>query len=164
MEQMDLIMPPLKNLKHEMFAKFVIDGLPQADAFQKAGFSRHDSSASRLLHTAKIQARIRELRDIEAAAAAISKSWVLSGLVQLYQDHKIENPSAAAKALELIGKTDNLKMFTDKKEVRQINSIADLTGEEKTKLLADLKARIEPGDIFSVHLMDASTGDNDHVN
>jgi phage terminase small subunit len=120
-------MPALKNPKHELFAKYIFDGMNQGDAFEKAGYSRHDASASRLRKNANIDKRIAELQQIEAVAAGLSKSWVIANLIEIAVKQKDENPSAAAKCLELLGKTEGLELFIDRSKRQDIpQTIEDL--------------------------------------
>lgn len=137
-------MPPLKNHKHELFARLLFEGGNVVESFVKAGFASNRGNACRLKADENIQARITELQEMAARAASVDKAYVLSGLVEIHQMHKVENPTAAAKCLELLGKTDGLKMFTDKSEQRSIKALADLTEDEILLIAADIKARQVP--------------------
>ena len=135
-------MSELSNAKHEHFALLVAKGEPAARAYEFVGYKAKGSpqSACRLAKSAKVRARIAELRDaINAPAheralekAAVDKAWVLKELIEVVKMAKRgeavldkdgnptgdtkQNLGAANKALELIGKEHG--MFIDRKEIR----------------------------------------------
>ncbi len=114
-------MPALKNHKHELFAGFVAKGERPARAYALAGYQGKgsDQSASRLLKTSLVRARVVELREsLEAPAreeaiarATIDREYVLSKLKVIAEDHARDNPGASVRALELLGK--EIGMFRD---------------------------------------------------
>lgn len=114
-------MPALKNHKHELFAGFVAKGERPARAYALAGYQGKgsDQSASRLLKTSLVSARVVELREsLEAPAreeaiarATIDREYVLSKLKTIAEDHARDNPGPAVRALELMGR--ELGMFRD---------------------------------------------------
>lgn len=157
-------MAALTNQKHERFATEIAKGRSQTEAYEKAGYKRNDSHASRLVKDGKVQARIAELRERTVAKVvektAISRIWVLDMLrenleralqrvpVRGEDGHEIGeytyNGSVANRALELIGK--ELGMFVERKDVRittELDSLSDLelvvtlAREAQTLLLED---------------------------
>ena len=154
-------MPILFNVQHEKFALYLFQGLSQPQAYEKAGYNPHDGNASRLAHQENIRERVAELHAQAAAVAALDKSYVIGGLIEMLHKSSQErelldrkgrptgkmtyDSPGVGKALELLGK--HLKLYTDKIDLRTIKSIEDLTEEERTALLADLEARVkEPGE------------------
>jgi phage terminase small subunit len=138
-------MEPLKNAKHEHFARLVSNGESLTRAYILAGYSKNGAvqSARRLLTNAHISGRIEFLRSIKeqkhAEAVdqvikefAIDKAWVMAQLIEnvkmakkaepvLDQDgtpigEYKQNIAAANRALELLGK--EIGMFVEKKEIR----------------------------------------------
>jgi phage terminase small subunit len=54
-------MPILTNLKHELFAQGLAQGLSNRAAFAPAGYKPSDSTASHLANSDKVKARVDEL-------------------------------------------------------------------------------------------------------
>lgn len=77
-------MPVLENAKHEAFARAIVEGKNQRDAYRAAGYSGKDAavdaSASRLLSDAKVAARIAELKEQAADRTILTARQVLQGL------------------------------------------------------------------------------------
>lgn len=70
-------MAALANAKHEAFARAIVEGKSGRDAYCGCGYKPHndntaDACASRLLATAKVAARVAELKS-EVAAQVVSK-------------------------------------------------------------------------------------------
>jgi hypothetical protein len=61
-------MPVLKNHRRELFANLLVQGFTAVDAYQKAGYKRHDGNASTLANNPGIEARIDEIRADMAAS------------------------------------------------------------------------------------------------
>lgn len=136
---------PLKNAKHEHFARLVSTTETPARAYVLAGFSEKGArpSANRLLRNADVCSRVEHLRSIKeqqhaktvtavVERAGLSKEWVIEQLMENVRMAKAAEPvvdsegnptgeykqniNAANKALELLGK--EVGMFIDRKEIR----------------------------------------------
>lgn len=153
-------MPALENVQWEKFAQEIVKGASQRDAYRAAGYATKsdaaaDASASRLLSTAKVKARIAELQQkvetLTIEKIAVSKAWVIDKLVANVEramqaepvldneghptgEYKY-NGSVANRALELIGKEQG--MFVDRKEVGKPGDFADKSDEELDEIIAD---------------------------
>lgn len=55
-------MPTLPNSRHEVFAQELAKGSYATDAYETAGFKRHEGNASTLAHRPDIEARVEEIR------------------------------------------------------------------------------------------------------
>lgn len=125
-------MPVLKNTKHEAFAQHVAKGHSATDAYEKAGFAGHRSSASRLLTKANISARIKELQAKAAERAIVTIEDIAR---QLDEDREFARQcgSASASVAATMGKAKVLGLVTDKTESKTElsvdNSIAALMAE-----------------------------------
>ena len=104
------------------------------DAYEKAGYPRNRSNASRLRLRERISARIDELVAQKSAAASLAELtaaekagvdqyWVLKSLRRnAVLSARHGDRAAANRAIELIGK--HLGMFVDKKQI-EISYIDD---------------------------------------
>jgi hypothetical protein len=55
-------MSVLANRRRELFAQLLVQGFTAVDAYQKAGFKRHDGNASTLSRHPEVLARLEEIR------------------------------------------------------------------------------------------------------
>lgn len=124
-------MPSLPNPKHEMFAQGMAQGMSQAEAYEKAGYSPNEGSASRLHRVAKVRARIAEIIAGREQRFVLTKQWVIDKLIENANRAMQAEPvldregnhtgewtyqgQVANRALELLGK--ELGMFVDKVDV-----------------------------------------------
>lgn len=132
-------MAVLANPKRERFCQEVAKGSQQRDAYRTAGYTAQsdaalDAGASRLMTDPDVAARIAEIQGKAATRAEISKAWVMERLMRNAQvclgevptthttvgedgeahDEEVfrRNPTAANRALELLGK--EMGMFVDR--------------------------------------------------
>jgi len=153
---------PLENGRHEKFAQILaVDDSNATDAYELAGFKRNDGNAARLKGDERIQARIAYLRAQKAERvvkqAAIDKAWIMTQLVHVYEQAMKGNPvldrygkptgdfianySGANRALELLGKSEDIGMFVERKDVTT-RSVKDIPTEELKAELAELKREL----------------------
>jgi phage terminase small subunit len=71
--------------------------------------------AKELIDNSKIQARMEELREPLLKKAELSEEYVLQNIKDIAEKNKDDNPNAALKGFELLGKY--YKLFTEKREV-----------------------------------------------
>lgn len=76
-------MPILSNSKHERFAQEVAQGRSSADAFEAAGYKRHEGNASRLRGNEKVRARIDEILQAGAEAAGVTVQRIVDELAKV---------------------------------------------------------------------------------
>lgn len=80
-------MSPLKNAKHEAFARAIVEGKSGREAYKSAGYAASDASAdanaSRLLKTAKVAARVAELKAAAAERSVVSATAVIEELAKI---------------------------------------------------------------------------------
>ena len=55
-------MPVLANNRRELFAQLLVQGFTAVDAYEKAGYKRHDGNACTLAKHPEVQARLEEIR------------------------------------------------------------------------------------------------------
>lgn len=116
-------MAPLYNLRQEKFAQLVAVGdKPMADSYIEAGYLTKDygmagRNASNLRHKPHVAARIDELRERAAKKLGLKIENIIEMLLEdRKRAHVLDQPSAAIRAAELLGKY--LGMFVDKKEIK----------------------------------------------
>src|SRR5215510_3808503 len=126
-------MGPLRNSRHEAFARLLFEGETADAAFVKAGYSKNRGNASRLKANENILARVAEL---QAAAAKSSEVTVKSLLDELetarVKATSLSQLSAAVRATEAKARISGL--LTEKIEVKtseaeryeQASSIEDM--------------------------------------
>lgn len=128
-------MPALSNPKYEMFARCLVQGMSQAKAYVKAGYSQNTANASTLAKRPEVRARVQELIEERERATGqmtipdpvgsdlpgpdkpgspdeLDPDWVLMELVENARAARQAGQfSASTKALEMIGRA--LGMFND---------------------------------------------------
>lgn len=78
--------------------------------------------ACRLLQHPKVSLRLQHLQARAANKAVLSRSWVLEQLMDNVTLAKVADDfTASNKALELLGKTDELQMFVERSSVTSDN-------------------------------------------
>ncbi len=134
-------MGPLKNSKHEAFARGIFEGKTGREAYFAAGYNctpaAADASACDLLKTPKVAARVTELKDRLAAKVVLSKVIVenvhrLAGVAETK-----DQLSVARGCWELLGR--EYGAFTETKRV-SIRAFSDMTAEEIEAFLAGQSA------------------------
>lgn len=71
--------------------------------------------ATQLLHNPRIRLVINLLQEARARKSSVSKDWVLKKIQKIVEGTEEENPQAALRGLELIGK--HLAMFVERQEI-----------------------------------------------
>lgn len=130
-------MPVLQNARHERYCQEVAAGKSQTDAYAAVyGKQGRRDSAARLSAKANIRQRIDELTAKAAEQAVVDAAWIRRKLkdnaIQCMKAGDTFAPSAANKALELLGKDKG--MFVDRRLVG-VRNIDDMTEEELLEFL-----------------------------
>jgi phage terminase small subunit len=109
-------MAPLRNVKHEKFVQFLLEGKDATDAFEQAGFTRDSGNAARLRRNPRVCERLRELQDEIAAKVPISIESLIAELEEARQHATGKNQFAAAiKAI--LGKAQLAGLLIDRSKV-----------------------------------------------
>lgn len=140
--------------KQRIFVREYLIDFNAMGAAIRAGYSqkRADQSGYQLLRNIEIQAEIQKAIEERERRTEITADYVLKSLYKVAERCLQETPvidkegnptgewrfepAGANKALELLGK--NLKLFTDKVDLRKITDIDDLTEEEQITLAKKL--------------------------
>lgn len=76
-------MPILTNSSHELFAHAIAKGKSASDAYEAAGYARHDGNAGRLSKNEKIRARVEEILGAAADRAGITRERIQAELAKI---------------------------------------------------------------------------------
>lgn len=130
-------MPALENAKHELFAQAIAKGATGREAYRAAGYAvktdgAADANASRLLGTAKVASRVRELQSAAAEEAVVTAAD-LSAQLEVIRSKAIGANQFGAAAQAVMGRAKLHGLIIDKAEVKA--TIQDLSDD-------DLEARI----------------------
>jgi len=130
-------MGALTNQRHEDYCRYRVAGDDYLDAFEKAGFKRNKTHASRLEHRIEIQQRMAEMKAPALKKAQISREWILESLrtnaINAMTPGDTYAPAAANKSLEMLGKEMPERMFVDRVEMSGKNG-----GPVETRVTSDL--------------------------
>ncbi len=127
-------MPTLDNPKHEKFAQEIAKGTAIGEAYVVAGYEGQNTSAaaasaSRLLKSAKIQARVSELLNQGATRAVVSIQKILEKLDKAYDlAESLGQPAAMVTAS--MGQAKVAGLIVDKKEVGGPGDFDRMTDED----------------------------------
>jgi phage terminase small subunit len=76
-------MPVLKNAKYEIFAQERAKGASASDAYERAGYTRHDGNAHRLSVNEKVTARVDEILSKSAERTGVTVDRIVSELAKI---------------------------------------------------------------------------------
>jgi hypothetical protein len=132
-------MPILDKPKHEKLAQELAQGVNQTDAYEKAGYARDDSHASRLAGDGRIRARVQELQadaaKLVADRIALSHADMIAMLISDREEARANKQmSTALRATELLGRELH-GMFTERREVK-LEDVRQLSEAELHEQLA----------------------------
>jgi phage terminase small subunit len=107
--------------KQEEFVRAYVDTSCASTAYRRAynAEGMKDNSihvnACKLLKSAKVALRINELQERATKTAVLDRAWVLERLMRnADKGAEMDDLTASNKALELLGKTEELQMFIEK--------------------------------------------------
>lgn len=113
-------MPVIANIRYERLAQNLASGLPQHEAFTKAGFkmkpSANRSDASKAANKPEVKARVAELLERQAKRLDVSIDTLCAELDVMYKlSLATKQPSAGVGAV--MGKAKLLGLIVEKAEV-----------------------------------------------
>jgi len=76
-------MPILSSSKYELFAHGLAQGLSASEAYERAGYKRHDGNAGRLSKNEKVRARVEEILAASAERAGITRERIQAELAKI---------------------------------------------------------------------------------
>jgi phage terminase small subunit len=130
--------PKPLTAKQEAFALAYVECGNASEAYRRSYNCKPDAkpegitvNASKLLADANVALRVQALQSRAAASVVLTRAWVLEQLMHNAQKARapgVDDFAASNKALELLGKTDEVGgMFTDKSESKVTGSMAVTT-------------------------------------
>lgn len=112
-------MPVLNNARYERFAQNLATGMPQHEAYTKAGFvlkpACHRTDASKLAHKPEIADRVKELLERQAKRLDVTIDTLVAELDLMFKlSLATKQPSAGVGAT--MGKAKLLGLIVDRTE------------------------------------------------
>lgn len=115
--------------KQEAFALAYLETGNASEAYRRSYNCKPDAkpegiavNASKLLSDANVALRVAQLQERASAKVVLNRSWVLERLMRNADKAlELEDVTASNKALELLGKTDELSMFVERQNVTSDN-------------------------------------------
>ena len=114
--------------KQEAFVLAYLETGNATEAYRRAydaegmGEATINVKACELLKNGKVAVRLQVLQERAAAKVVLSRQWVLEKLMRnVDKAIDLEDVNGSNKALELLGKTDELQMFVERSNVTSDN-------------------------------------------
>jgi phage terminase small subunit len=111
------MMKKILTAKQELFCEEYLVDVNATQAAIRAGYSEKTAYAigAENLRKLELQKEIQKNMDKRSEKTEITQDYVLGGIKDVTEANKKDNPNAALKGFELMGK--HLKLFTDKREI-----------------------------------------------
>lgn len=143
-------MPVLTNARYERFAQNLATGMPQHEAYTKAGFllkpAGHRTDASKLAHKPEISDRVRELLERQAKRLDVTIDTLVAELDLMFKlALATKQPSAGVGAT--MGKAKLLGLVVDKAEVESstVRRPLRVPGADKKMSMDEWQKKFAPG-------------------
>ncbi len=114
--------------KQESFVLAYLETSNATEAYRRAYNAENMSEgainveAHRVLNHPKVALRLQVLQERSAAKVVLTRGWVLEKLMRnVDKAIELEDVNGSNKALELLGKTDELQMFVERQNVTSDN-------------------------------------------
>ena len=117
------------TMKQEAFALAYVETGNASEAYRRAYNVKPTTkpenihcNASQLLSDTRVAQRVAELQERVSAKVILNRAWVLERLMRnADKGIEMDDLNASNKALELLGKTDELQMFVERSNVTSDN-------------------------------------------
>ena len=163
-------MPVLDNHRRELFAQLLFQGFPAVDAYEKAGYKRHDGNACTLANHPEVLARLEEIRGEQgwpvgtraiAARANVTVETLIDDSEKVFQRAmEINQLSAANTAIK--GKGILTGKWVERAEVGSPGEYDALTDDELERQIMERVARLGLTDVIRIpHMDNAADVDNE---
>jgi hypothetical protein len=165
-------MTVLANHRRELFTQLLFQGFPAVDAYEKAGYKRHDGNACTLANHPEVLARLEEIRGEQswpvgtraiAARANVTVETLIDDSEKVFQRAmEIGQLSAANTAIK--GKGILTGKWVERAEVGSPGEYDALSDEELERQIMERVARLGLMDVLTLHIPhrdNAADVDND---
>jgi hypothetical protein len=167
-------MPVLANHRRELFTQLLFQGFSAVDAYEKAGYKRHDGNACTLANHPEVLARLEEIRGegeqgwpvgtrAIAARANVTVETLIDDSEKVFQRAmEIDQLSAANTAVKAKGILTG--KWVERAEVGSPGEYDALSDEDLERQIMERVARLGLMDVLTSHIphMDnAADVDND---
>jgi hypothetical protein len=165
-------MPVLDNHRRELFTQLLFQGFPAVDAYEKAGYKRHDGNACTLANHPEVLARLEEIRGegeqgwpvgtrAIAARANVTVDTLIDDSEKVFQRAmEIDQLSAANTAIK--GKGILSGKWVERAEIGAPGEYDALSDDELERQIMERVARL--GYVLTLdipHVDNAADVDND---
>jgi hypothetical protein len=143
-------MPVLANNRRELFTQLLFQGFPAVDAYEKAGYKRHDGNACTLANHPEVLARLEEIRGEQswpvgtraiAARANVTVETLIDDSEKVFQRAmEINQLSAANTAIK--GKGILSGKWVERAEVGTPGEYETMTDDELRRQVMERVARL----------------------
>jgi hypothetical protein len=166
-------MPVLDNHRRELFTQLLFQGFPAVDAYEKAGYKRHDGNACTLANHPEVLARLEEIRGegeqgwpvgtrAIAARANVTVETLIDDSEKVFQRAmEIGQLSAANTAIK--GKGILSGKWIERAEVGTPGEYETMTDDELERQIMERLARLGFTDVLTLaipHMDNAADVDN----
>jgi len=129
----------LENHKYEAFAQALAKGMSAVDAYEEAGYQRHDGNASTLRAHPEVQLRVAELQTEAAKLTAVTIERITAELEEARQ-LALKSPTGASAAVAAsLGKAKLHGLIVDRAKLdveTKRATVASMTDAELEAIIA----------------------------
>ena len=155
-------MPVLANHRRELFTQLLFQGFPAVDAYEKAGYKRHDGNACTLANHPEVLARLEEIRGEQgwpvgtraiAARANVTVETLIDDSEKVLQRAmKVNQLGAANTAIK--GKAILSGKWIERAEIGAPGEYETMTDEELERQIMERVARLGLGEVSETQFTD----------
>lgn len=121
-------MAALENAKHERFAQELAKGKSATDAYEAAGYKRHDGNAATLRGNQRVLDRVAELQERGAIKTEITLQSLIQEAAEI-QASALEDGQHSAAVAALTAKAKLAGLWVERSENENVNTNYVVSGD-----------------------------------